>query len=286
MPAPILVVRRRHIYLLCFTLTSIAAATRLLRQPVCPRGMLPAYSHNDYINPHPLRDALGLGYKGVEADIFLVAGELRLGHDRAAAQRGAAFEAQYVAPLESLVTRCRTLTLDGTPFLLTVELKESSQPTFDTLTALLARHPSLFSSDSAEALAPTHAAAAVQVVLVGWYPPGFALASPVPLWRQEHLRHARPLVITDPAVALISLDYGKTVGQWWVTHDRRQRWLATIRAIKAAYPALRVRVHDVPVDERVYRELLAAGVDLIGTMRLAETAQRLTSIEGPVKVPR
>ena len=71
-----------------------------------------------------------------------------------------------------------------------------------------------------------------------------------------------------------------------MTPGRRQRWLAAIRATKAAYPALRVRVYDVPVNERVYRELLAAGVDLIGTMRLAETAQRLTSIEGPVKVPR
>ncbi|HEY7236229.1 MAG TPA: hypothetical protein VH539_18865 [Gemmatimonadaceae bacterium] len=238
-----------------------------LVQPGCPRGTLPAYSHNDYVNAHPLRDALSLGYVGVEADVFLVDGTLRLGHDRKAAERGALFEAQYLAPLDSLVMRCGRLTANGLPFLLDVELKEPSRPAFDTLVALLARHRDLPPS-------------AIQIVLVGWYPPNFALAAPVPLWRQEHLRRAdaRAMRITDSTVGLISLDYRKTMGRWWVGGEERKQWLATIRATKDAFPALRIRAHDVPVSERVYRDLLGAGVDLIGTMSLAATAQRLGAI--------
>ena len=34
--------------------------------------LLLAYAHNDYRNPRPLRDALSLGYRGVEADLFRV----------------------------------------------------------------------------------------------------------------------------------------------------------------------------------------------------------------------
>ena len=56
--------------------------------PTCPRADLPAYAHNDYRNEAPLSEALALGYSGVEADVYLVNGVLRLGHDRREAQRG------------------------------------------------------------------------------------------------------------------------------------------------------------------------------------------------------
>lgn len=36
-------------------------------------SLLPAYSHNDYRNRRPLLDALELGFRGVEADVFPVA---------------------------------------------------------------------------------------------------------------------------------------------------------------------------------------------------------------------
>ena len=89
----------------------------------CPGARLPAYAHNDYLNAHPLHDALSLGYQGVEADVFLVNGELQLGHDRRAAARDGNFETIYLAPLRAIVARCGTLTADRQPFLLTLEIK-------------------------------------------------------------------------------------------------------------------------------------------------------------------
>jgi len=267
----------------CFTLGGLTAAAQSPGQPDCPRGTLPAYAHNDYINTRPLHDALSLGYKGVEADVFLVEGVLRLGHDRKAAARGAAFEAQYLAPLRSLVARCGTLTADARGFLLNVELKEVSPSTFDTLVVLLARYADLFTSRGGNVAPDGRTAPAVEVVLVGWSPPVLPDDTLIPMGRQARLRHAdeRALEVTDPSVRLISLDYGKTMGRWWVTAGKRRRWLATIRATRAAFPAQRIRAYDVPVSERVYRDLLGAGVDLIGTMHLERTARVLGAVRDP-----
>lgn len=259
---------------MCWLLLAIVTlvATRLSAQPECPRGTLPAYAHNDYLNTHPLYDALALGYKGAEADVFLVDGELQLGHQRRAAEEDGRFETHYLAPLRSLVARCGALTADGQPFLLTVEIKEASRQTFDALVALLSRYSDLLKGQNG-------GTPAVQVVLVGWYPSQFEDSTPVPLTRQAQLtRDDRPPAdAADRSVGLISIDYNKTMGRWWVTPARRRRWLSEIRATKAEYPALRIRAYHAPVSARTYRDLLAAGVDLIGTQDLVDSARLLTA---------
>lgn len=259
---------------------SIAVSTAGAPRPAhmkCPRGALPAYSHNDYLNTHPLNDALSLGYRGAEADVFLVNGKLQLGHERRAAEEDGRLDALYLKPLRALVARCGTLTADGQPFLLTLEIKEESRPTFDTLVAVLSRYPDLFSRQSGHGRPP------VQAVLVGWYPPEFPGHLSVPLSRQARLLSASgpPADAGDRGVGLIGLDYEKTIGRRWQTPWHRRRWLSAIRATKARFPALRLRAYHVPVSERVYRKLLEAGVDLIGTRQLAETARLLDSIEKP-----
>jgi hypothetical protein len=275
MPTRRVVVHRTELSLLVFALSAAAAGAQLPTptptQSNCPRGTLPAYAHNDYLNTHPLFDALSLGYKGAEADVFLVDGTLRLGHKRRAAEEDGNFETHYLAQLRALVARCGTLTADGQPFLLTLEIKEASRPTFDTLVAVLARYPELFSRGSGQAAAP------VQAVLVGWYPSGFADSISIPLTRQARLERVNkmPPDAADRSVGLISLDYAQTMGRRWTTAAQRQHWLSTIRATKSVFPARRIRVYHLPVDERIYRELLAAGVDLIGTQDLAATARLL-----------
>jgi len=54
--------------------------------------------------------------------------------------------------------------------------------------------------------------------------------------------------------------------------------LAAIRATKTQFPAQRIRAYHVPVNQQLYRRLLDAGVDLIGTLELAETARLLRAI--------
>src|SRR5262249_31499035 len=97
-----LAVRGTRVSLISCGLAMSAAGAQLPSQTACPRGALPAYSHNDYWNAHPLHDALLLGYQGAEADVFLVNGKLQLGHERRAAAEDGSFETLYLAPLRAL----------------------------------------------------------------------------------------------------------------------------------------------------------------------------------------
>jgi hypothetical protein len=238
----------------------------------CPRGSLPAYAHNDYENTRPLVDALTLGFRGVEADVFLVDGVLRIGHDRRRASRGATLEDSYLEPLAAIVRRCGSLTVDGRPFLLTIDIKEPSQATYDAVLQLLGRYR--------DAVFTGGARAPVEVVLVGWDPRG----SPETGVDRLVLQHRITRIDGTPPrhhwerVRLISLDYGKTIGRAWTTAGRRRRWLDTLARFKSAAPGRLVRVHNVPTDRRVYSELLAAGVDLIGVEQLVAAREILTGL--------
>ncbi len=116
---------------------------------------------------------------------------------------------------------------------------------------------------------------AVQAVLVGWYPGGFADSVTIPLSRQARLERAEGLPAVDRDVGLIGVDYNETIGRRWQTSAHRRRWFSAIRATKAAFPGLRIRAYHVPVDQRLYESLLDAGVDLIGTGELVKSARLL-----------
>lgn len=269
----------RELAVASFALVFAAAVVRRPPQSDCPRGSLPAYAHNDYLNARPLHDALSLGFKGVEADVFLVKGKLQLGHERRAAVQDGSLETEYLAPLREIVARCGTLTDDGQPFLLDLEIKEESRPTFDTLVAVLSRYPDLFSIGNGQPAESLSRAPPVQAVLVGWYPPGFRDSAPVPLSRQARLLSSSgpPADAADRGVGLISIDYEQTIGRRWQLPAHRRRWFAAIRATKALFPGQRIRAYHVPVNQHVYRRLLDAGVDLIGTLELVQTARLLSA---------
>ena len=253
----------------------VATAGRASAQSPCPRATLPAYSHNDYERSRPLADALALGFRGAEADVYLIDSVLMVGHDRRAAQAGAPLESLYIAPLAALAARCGSITGDARPFFLTIELKEESPAAHDSLVALLARNRALFASTETA----NGRARMVEVILVGWSPPGdrigdeagvlFALQHP--LVRPDPI----PLGSIDRRVRLLSVDYGKTMGRWWITTARRSRWLAALRAAKAAAPGRLLRAHNVPANRTVYEALLDSGVDLIGTKELDATRSLL-----------
>lgn len=249
-------------------------------QPACPRGRLPAYAHNDYENARPLDEALERGFRGVEVDVLLIDGTLRVGHNRRQARDGAAFETLYLAPLRELLARCGTLTSDGQSFLLAVEIKERSPAAYETLVQLVSGYQPLF----VRTIAGRAREPPVEIVMVGWHPPAALVASgPDSLFRlQYRLTRPGPLALQDPntRVRLVSVDYGKTIGRWWRSPAHRRRWIATLHAVKGSAPGRLLRVHNVPRDATVYGLLLDAGVDLIGTKDLARTQSLLSQAGG------
>src|SRR5258708_39034887 len=63
-----------------------------------------AHAHNDYLHRQPLRDALEHGFTSVEADIFLVEGQLLVAHDEKDARPDRMLTGLY---LDSLRQRAR-----------------------------------------------------------------------------------------------------------------------------------------------------------------------------------
>ncbi len=59
-----------------------------------------AFSHNDYERPRPLFDALSFQFNCVEADLWLIDGELYVSHDSVAPNPDITFEKLYLLPLE------------------------------------------------------------------------------------------------------------------------------------------------------------------------------------------
>src|SRR5689334_22425965 len=59
-----------------------------------------AHAHNDYEHARPLLDALDQGFGSVEADIYLVDGQLLVAHNRQDVKRERTLEKLYLAPLK------------------------------------------------------------------------------------------------------------------------------------------------------------------------------------------
>lgn len=253
--------------LLCAALTPLGETAA---QAACRERNVPVYAHNDYLNPRPLAGALDAGFRGVEADLFLVNDTLRVGHDRSRARHGEAFETLYLKPLQEFIRQCDEAGILTHPFLLTVELKEKSRVAYDSLSRLLSRYNEHFARASAR---NTHV---VEIVMVGWVPTGTvnrattSTDSPFTLHYRIMSSDSNELADIDPRVRLLSLDYGKSIGRWWRTDRGRQRWYDVLRVARRNAPRATIRAHNVPPKCAIYQKLYDAGVDIVGSRSLTD----------------
>ncbi|WNV75623.1 phosphatidylinositol-specific phospholipase C/glycerophosphodiester phosphodiesterase family protein [Geodermatophilus sp. DSM 44513] len=98
-----------------------------------------AHAHNDYEHDRPLLDALEHGFTSVEADVWLVDGELRVAHDLVDASPGVTLESLYLQPLAERVAANRGSVYpgwDGSLQLL-VDVKSEAAATYAAIDAQL-----------------------------------------------------------------------------------------------------------------------------------------------------
>src|SRR5271154_2391532 len=77
-----------------------SVAFALGSQPTAPITPLRhTHAHNDYEHTRPLFDALDQGFTSVEADIYLVDGQLLVGHTRSSLKPERTLEKLYLDPL-------------------------------------------------------------------------------------------------------------------------------------------------------------------------------------------
>jgi hypothetical protein len=101
-----------------------------------------AHAHNDYEHERPLNDALSHGFTSVEADVWLVDGELLVAHDLVDVDPAKTLESLYLDPLEDL-TRGRDRSVypgwDGSLQLL-IDIKSDGESTYAAVDEALAEH--------------------------------------------------------------------------------------------------------------------------------------------------
>lgn len=101
-----------------------------------------AHAHNDYEHDRPLFDALDHGFSSVEADIWLVFGELFVAHDAHEIEMGRTLTSLYLDPL-----RRRTEANGGsvyagsdTPLTLLIDIKTQDEATYRALHEVLSEY--------------------------------------------------------------------------------------------------------------------------------------------------
>ncbi|OAR23284.1 hypothetical protein A8W25_00445 [Streptomyces sp. ERV7] len=250
------------------------AAERPCARPAGPRPLRRTHAHNDFAHPHPLFDALGHGFTSVEADIFLVDGQLLVAHDPSDLDPACTLEKLYLDPLMARVRANHGSVYRGyhRPVQLLVDIKTDGAAAYLELDRRLRPYRRMLSS-YAHGRVTT---GAVTPVISG------DRAARVPMEAQK-VRHAfydgrledLGTAATAAFIPLISSNWTQSfswLGAGPFPAAERQK----LRAIVAQAHAHRQRVRfwatpDLAGPERdaLWRELLAADVDHINTDDLA-----------------
>jgi hypothetical protein len=233
--------------------------------PVKPLAQ--AHAHNDYLHERPLLDALEHGFTSVEADIFLVQGTLLVAHDLTGLRAGRTLAALYLDPLRARIRERNGWVFDkGRPLTLLIDIKTDAEPTYAALHKVLAEYADILTTVS-ESKVETKA---VTVVISG--------NRPLETIAAQSLRYAgidgrlSDLDSSAPAdlIPLIS-DNWRSHFQWTGTGPLPDAQRDKLRGIvrQAHERGRRVRFWSSPDTVAVWKELRAAGVDLINTDDLA-----------------
>ncbi|MEU6992097.1 phosphatidylinositol-specific phospholipase C/glycerophosphodiester phosphodiesterase family protein [Streptomyces sp. NPDC046465] len=240
-----------------------------------PRPLLRAHAHNDYEHPRPLLDALDHRFNSVEADIYLVDGQLLVAHDPVDLDPTRTLESLYLEPLAARVRAQHGSVYRGdhrVPFQLLIDIKTEGAATYTALHRHLRPYRRLFTTYAHGKVRR----GAITAVVSG------DRAARVPMEAQR-IRHAfydgrlLDLGTAAPAslVPLISDNWALNFG-WQGTGPIPAAERDKLRGIVARAHARGQRVRfwatpDLPGPQRdaVWGELLAAGVDHLNTDDLA-----------------
>ncbi|MEO3926204.1 phosphatidylinositol-specific phospholipase C/glycerophosphodiester phosphodiesterase family protein [Micromonosporaceae bacterium B7E4] len=243
------------------------------------RPLPQAHAHNDYEHERPLFDALDHGFTSVEADIYLVGGELLVGHDPEDVVPGRTLSSLYLEPLARRVraNHGSVFAHSHQQLQLLVDIKNTGADTYTELHRVLRGYQRMLTTYSAGRVRQ----GAVTVVVSGDRPRDLMAAQRVRYAFYDG--RAADLDSGAPAsfVPLISDNWTNLFtwrGVGAMPAAERTRLRSFVRT--AHRDGQRVRfwaTPDLPGPERdaIWRELRAADVDHINTDDLAGLADFL-----------
>ncbi len=222
-----------------------------------------SHSHNDYEQARPLATALASNMGSVEADVWLVAGELRLGHSLQETRAGWTLRRDYLDPLKArLAANGGRVYREAPPLVLLIDIKSDAGPTYAAIARELAADASCFTHFTATETKP----GAITVVISGAIPRAEIAASAERLAAVD----GRPADLeTNPPASLVPLisDNWKNLFQWdgrgEMPADQREKLRAL--ADRCHRQGRKLRLWNAPDNAAAWREQFDAGVDYLNT---------------------
>lgn len=239
-----------------------------------------AHAHNDYEHQRPLFDAHEHGFTSAEVDIWLVDGELLVGHDREDLVPGRTIESLYLDPLMALVRQNRGAVFAGhdAPFQLLIDIKNTGPRTYEALRKTLRPYQRMLTR-----YVHGRVADGAVVAVVSGERDARGVMEPQPVRYAFYDGRLSDLGSDSPASFIPLISDNWTNHFTWegvgpMPASERQKLHDIVETAHANGQRVRFWATpdaDTPAREAVWRELIAADVDHINTDDLAGLAEFL-----------
>jgi hypothetical protein len=245
----------------------LAAMLFLAAAEPAPRPLANAHSHNDYEQPRPLLDALDRGFCSVEADIFLVGGELLVAHTRLDIRPGRTFESLYLAPLARRVKENGgRVYRNGPTVTLLVDLKTDGASLYAAMRPVLRKYGDMLTRYADGKVEEK----AVTIILSGNRPIE-VLAAEKERW--AFIDGRLPDLESNPPVTLVPL-ISDNFALRFAWRGQGEMPAAEVDKLKALVQQAhgqkrRIRFWSIPDALPGWKAMQSAGVDLINSDKLA-----------------
>ena len=250
--------------LLLITISLSAYGFHAPAQDVVP--LVNAHAHNDYLHDRPLLDALDHGFCSVEADIWLIDGQLLVAHDRDKVDPRRTLQGLYLDPL---LERCRQnggrVYPGGPEFILLIDIKSAGAATFEALRTVLSRYEEMLTTFTDGQLRKR----AVRAIVSGSRPRALMESQTKHFAGYDGRLSDLESGASSAFMPLISSSWSSTF-TWRGEGPMPQGEKDKLRAIvqKAHSENRLVRFWAIPENTNFYDELRAAQVDLINADNL------------------
>ena len=227
-----------------------------------------AHAHNDYRHDRPLLDALAHGFCSVETDVYLVDGDLFVAHDREEIRPNRTLRGLYLDPLRKRIQQNGGRVYpNGPEFTLLIDFKTEAVSTYKTLDKMLAEYRDIFTSFGPDG----RRSKAVLAIISG--------NRPLTLMKSQEVRYAgcdgrlADLKSGAPAnlIPMISDHWGRHFtwkGSGPIPAEERLKLKEIVQTVHNKGRRVRFWAtpdRPSPAREALWRELLAAEVDLLNT---------------------
>jgi|688.fasta_scaffold01846_19 glycerophosphoryl diester phosphodiesterase len=231
-----------------------------------------SHAHNDYLHPRPLLDALQLGFRSIEADVWLVQDRILVAHDRKDLSPERNFEEMYLKPLlKRFNDNNGWIYSPNQTVILLIDIKSNGDEMYPKLKQLFEQYKPILKPQLPQRQP------AVQAILSG--------NRPIKLVQQDTESLAfidgrlETLEFRDLNSRLIPLisdnwrNHFRWNGEGEFPQHEREKLNAIVK--KTHDHGCLLRFWATPENERLWRVLRDSGVDLIGTDDLDKLASFL-----------